>query len=353
MIQAQVKLRLNKIQEALLAEWLFMLTGVWNWAIRKIENDAMDGIYYTPMEFQNLLADHGKKMGIPSHTLQGMLAMAHTAWKRCYQKIGGKPKLKGMRNRLNSIPFPDPIHTPEQNHVKLPGIGTLRFHQQDLPEGKIKCGRIVKRASGWYLCLFVNAERSPIQAKDYDVVGIDPGFSHLITLSSGEKVDHPKELQQSIKRLGQAQRGGNRKLTARLHERIQNQRKDRNHKLSLRLVKENEVIAVSKDNIKGMASMFGKSVASSAHAQLRQMLSYKTNSRAGGAKYVEVASHHSTRTCSSCGCLTGPTGLAGLSVREWACTACGTLHDRDVNAAINTLIAGVGTTHEWGYRNAA
>lgn len=321
-----------------------MLTGVWNWAIRKIENDAKDGIYYTPKDFQNLLANHGKQIGIPSHTVQGMLAMAYTAWKRCFKKIGGKPRLKGMRNKLNSIPFPDPIREPQSNHVKLPGIGTVRFHKQDIPEGKIKCGRIVKRASGWYLCLFIDAERKAIERKFQGVIGIDPGFEDLLTTSDGEKIPHPKELQQAAKRLAQAQRGTNRKLVARLHERIKNQRKDRNHKLSLSLVQQNTVIYFSKDNHKAVAKKFGKSVASSGHAQLRSMLEYK--SRVGGTHYVEVASKNSTRTCSACGSLTGPAGLAGLSVRDWECMACGMHHDRDVNAAINTLISGAGTAHE-------
>ncbi|TCT24179.1 RNA-guided endonuclease InsQ/TnpB family protein [Thiobaca trueperi] len=351
MIQTQLKLRLNVTQETLLNGWLFMLTGVWNWAIRKIENDAKGEVYYSKQTFQNLLAGHGQKIGIPSHTLQGMLLMAHTAWSRCFKKLGGKPRLKGIRNKLNSIPFPDPLRTIEGNRVKLPGIGSLRFHQQDIPSGKIKCARLVKRASGWYLCLFIDAERAPIVSTGDGAIGIDPGFIDLLTLSDGEKVTHPRELQRSLERLGQAQRGINRKLTARLHERIKNQRKDRNHKLSLRLVQENAVIVFSKDNTQGMARTFGKSVASSAHAQLRAMLAYK--SPTGGTQYLEVDSRYSTRICSACGCLSGPTGLAGLSVRKWVCSGCGTPHDRDQNAAINTLMAGVGTTLEWETRHAA
>lgn len=321
-----------------------MLTGVWNWGIRKIENDAKGGIYYTPQDFQNLLAGHSKKIGIPSHTLQGMLLAAHTAWKRCFQKIGGKPNLKGARNKLNSIPFPDPIRAPSGNYISLPSIGKLRFHKQDIPTGKIKCGRIIRRASGWYLCLFIDADRKPIQSESAYMIGIDPGFNDLLTTSNGEKIEHPKELQRSLNRLAQAQRGKRKKLTARLHERIKNRRKDRNHKLSLRLIKENAVIVFSKDNIKGIAKTFGKSVASSGHAQLRLMLSYK--SRAGNTKYSEVVSRNSTRTCWNCRSLSGPTGLTGLSVRQWTCSVCGTLHDRDITGAINTLIAGVGTTLE-------
>ena len=351
MIQTQLKLRLNVTQETLLNSWLFRLTGVWNWAIRKIEHDAKGEVYYSKQRFQNLLAGHGQKIGIPSHTLQGILLMAHSAWSRCFKKTGGKPRLKGMRNKLSSIPFPDPLRAIESNRVTLPGIGSLRFHTQDIPTGKIKCARLIKRASGWYLCLFIDAERAPIASTGRGMIGIDPGFIDLLTSSDGEKIPHPQELQRSLKRLGQAQRGVNRKLTARLNERIKNQRKDRNHKLSLRLVKENAVIVFSKDNTNGLARTFGKSVASSAHAQLRTMLAYK--SPTGGTQYLEVASRHSTRICSACGSLSGPTGLAGLKVRTWVCAACGTHHDRDINAAINTRMAGVGTTLERDVRHAA
>jgi transposase len=74
------------------------------------------------------------------------------------------------------------------------------------------------------------------------------------------------------------------------------------------------------------------------------MLSYK--SRAGGTTYVEPESKNSTRTCSACGALSGPTGLAGLSVREWDCGACGAHHDRDTNAAMNALISALGGSVE-------
>jgi transposase len=343
MIQHQVKLRLSATKEKQLNEWLWILTGVNNWASRKIENDAKGGIYYTGMGFQNLLADHGKKIGIPSHTVQGMLSQVHAAWSRCFKKLGGKPKLKSNRNKLNSIAFPDPIKAPNGNYFKLPGLGLLRFHKQELPAGKIKCGRIVKRASGWFLCVFIDADRAPIARVASGSIGIDPGFTDLITTSDAEKVPHPKELQKSAKRLAQAQRGKNRKQVAKLNEKIKNQRKDRNHKLSLRLVQENTVICFSKDNHRAVAKKFGKSVASSAHGQLRLMLAYK--SLAGGTRYVEVNPKNSTRTCSACGALSGPTGLAGLKVRNWRC-ACGAQHDRDVNAAINTLITGAGAALE-------
>ena len=343
MIQSQLKLRLNGDQEKRLVRWLRNLTGVWNWAIKKIENDAHDGIYYSPNDFQNLLAGHSKKLEIPSHTLHGILAQAHLAWSRCFKKTAKKPHLKGARNKLSSIPFPDPIKSAIGCHINLPGMGKIRFHKQSIPDGAIKCGRIVKRASGWYLCIFIAADREKIVRTGDGVVGIDPGFNNLIALSTGEKVPHPREAEKTEQRIAQAQRGHDKHLTARLQERRANQVKDRNHKLSLRLVKENKLIAFSGDHHKGVAKRFGKSVSSSAHYQLRQMLKYK--SRSGGTVYIEVDPRYSTQTCSDCGARSGPTGLGELSVRSWVC-ACGAQHDRDRNAAINTLKSGLGISHE-------
>jgi len=340
MIQRQLKLRLNNAQTHQLDTWLWHLTGVWNWAIRKIEADAKDGIYYSQKAFHNLLADHGKKLGIPSHTLQGMLDTAWMAWQRCSKKLARKPTLKGTRNRLRSIPFPDAFKSPTGTRIHVPGIGSVRFHTQALPPGRLKSGRIVQHASGWYLRLCIDTQPNSIPVVGTGAIGIDPGFLHLLTLSTGEKIAHPHELRQTAQRLAQAQRGSRKRVSARLQERLANQRKDRNHKLSRRRVAEHQTIAWSQDNDQALARMFGKSVASAGHAQLRGMLAYKCTAR--GRQFLEVPSKNSTKTCSAYGSLSGPTGYAGLQVRQWTCADCGSAHDRDVNAAINTLIAGVG-----------
>src|SRR5262249_5401971 len=151
---------------------LWHLTGVWNWAVKKIEADAKDGIYHSRTGFRNLLADHGKKLGIPSHTLQGMLDTAYIAWERCFKRIAKKPRLKGQRNRLSSIPFPDPLKAPKGCRIQVPGLGSIRFHRQDIPTGKIKCGRIVKRASGWYLCVVIDVHLCSIPPVDHGAIGI-------------------------------------------------------------------------------------------------------------------------------------------------------------------------------------
>ena len=344
MLTTTLKLSLTNRQESDLERWLWHLTGVYNWAIRKVELDAQDGFYRSDFDLIRLLTGHGQKVGIPAHTMAAAVRSAHSAWQRCYKQLAGKPKLKGARNRLRYVVFPDPLQQPNGQRIKLPLIGSVKFHKQELPHGRIKCGTLIKRPSGWYLCLSVDADRERVSPTGQGIVGIDPGFKELLALSNGTLVEHPRELEQCARRLGQSQRGSNRKQTARLQERIANQRKDRNHKLSRRLVAANQVIAFSKDNLKGLSRIFGKSVASSSHYQLRSMLAYKC--RAGGRQYIEVPSRNSTKTCSACGSLSGPTGYAGLKVRQWQCDACGAEHDRDINAAINTLIVGLGLSHE-------
>jgi putative transposase len=280
---------------------------------------------------------------VPQDAVCGTLWTAYLAWQRCFKKIARKPRLKGRRNRLNSIPFAHGT-TIKHGRVLVPYLGYVRFHKQAVPEGHISQLRVVKRASGWYACLFVKADTEPIPRTADGQIGADPGFTSLLTLSTGEKIDHPRELEASALRLAQAQRGGNKKLAARIQERISNRRKDRNHKLSRRLVSENTFIAFSKDRIKAVKRRFGKSVTSSGHNQLRSMISYKA-SRTGDTIYVEPESRYSTQMCSGCGALSGPTGLGALKVRQWRCD-CGSLHDRDVNAALNTLHAALGGSVE-------
>lgn len=326
--------------------WLIHLAAIWNWGIKKIERDAAVGVYHGPLAFRGLLNGHGPKMGIPQDAINGTLWTAHRAWQHCFKGLVRKPRLKGRRNKLNSIAFSHGTRI-EGNRVRVRLLGWARFCKQDIPQGHISQIRIVKRASGWYLCLSIKAEPNAVPVTGRDQIGIDPGFQTLLTISTGEKIPHPRELEASAVRLAQASRGNNNKLAGRIQERISNQRRDRNHKLSRRLVAENQFIAFSGDNHSQIKRRFGKSVASSGHAQLRQMLSYKSKCRTDGlGVYVEVDSRNSTKTCSTCGALTGPYGWAGLKVRRWTCAQCGAEHDRDVNAAINTLIVGAGLAQE-------
>ena len=105
MIQYQIKLQMTKAQQNECVRWLYHLASVWNWALRKIELNAKDKVYFSKIEFRNLLANHGEKLGIPSHVLRGILCTAYDAWQRCFQKLGGKPRLKGVREQAKPHSF--------------------------------------------------------------------------------------------------------------------------------------------------------------------------------------------------------------------------------------------------------
>ena len=349
MIVRTLKLKLTKKQETILSGWLWNLTGLYNWGIKKIEHDAQDKIYHSSFDFVNLIADHSKRMEIPSHTMQGILSQAYLAWQRCFKKVAKKPRLKGQRNKLNSIPFPDPIKPPKDNRIGIPSLGKVKYHKQDLPEAKIKCGRIIKKSSGWYLCLFLDCDHKFAVKDTQAAVGIDPGFHTLLTLSDGTKIGNPRELRKGALRLAQAQRGHDKKLTARLQERQANRRNDRNHKISRWLVENYKTIYYSDDNFRGMAKRFGKSVSEASLGDLIGKTAYK--SKTCGREFKSINSRRTTMTCSDCGALTGPTGLNGLAVRYWVCSACGAHHDRDLNSSCVIFNTGVGMTHEKGLSN--
>jgi len=319
---------------------------VYNWAVRTIELNAVNKIYYSKFDFVNLLANHSKTLGIPSHTLQGILEQAFIAWQRCFKKLAKKPRLKSVRNKLNSIPFPDAISGTRitDKTIGIPGLGQVRFYKQDLPKGKVKCARAVRRASGWYLQLSIDAQHHFPIKETFDKVGIDIGFKHLAVLSNGTKFENQRNFIKGQKRLAQAQRGSNKKLVARLHERTKNRRKDYNHKISRQIVEAFQEIYITNDNLQSQSKMFGKSVHDAGINQLKQFILYKGDTH--GRKCVLVDSKNTTMTCSNCGILSGPTGLIGLVVRNWECSACGAQHDRDINAAKVILNTGLGWSLE-------
>lgn len=342
MIIQELKLKLTYKQANELERWMFHLASVYNWGLRKIELNARNKIYFSKMDFQNLLANHSDRLEIPSHVIQGTLTQAWTAWQRCFKKIAGKPHFKGRRNKLISIPFPDPIKTIGTKEVRLPAIGKVRFFKQNIPEGKVKCSRIIKRASGWYLLIWIDTVKTFDVKQNASAVGVDTGFSSLLTLSDGTKIENPRELRKGAERLAQSQRGKRYKLTARLRERQANRRKDRNHKISRKLVENYSTIYITDDNLKGQKNKFGKSITEAAIGGLIAMVNYKSAVHAG-RKYVAVDSKNTTLTCSNCGEINEALrGFSGLAVRHWKCNHCGMEHDRDVNAAVNILNVGLG-----------
>lgn len=213
------------------------------------------------------------------------------------------------------------------------------FSSRPLPEGKIRDGSSFSQDArgNWFLNVVIEIQESA--RRDMKTgVGIDLGLSSLATLSTGEKIGNERHYRALESRLGDAQRARKSRQAKTIHAKISNARHDQLHKLSTRIVREFDYIAVGNINAAGLAkTSMAKSVLDAGWSDLRSMLAYKALRH--GAWYEEVDEAFSSQVCSECGALPAsrPKGIADLGVRSWCCSDCGAQHDRDVNAARNIL----------------
>jgi putative transposase len=155
----------------------------------------------------------------------------------------------------------------------------------------------------------------------------------------GERLEPGRFYREAQRRLGQLQKRGRQRQAKRLHRKIRRQRQAACHKFSRKIVETYRNIFVGDVSSTKLAkTRMAKAVLDSGWGMLKRMLRYK-GEHAGRFVHV-VDERNTTRACSSCGALTGPSGLRHLAVRRWECANCGESHDRDVNAARNILTAG-------------
>ncbi|MDX3661658.1 RNA-guided endonuclease TnpB family protein [Streptomyces sp. ID05-26A] len=207
-------------------------------------------------------------------------------------------------------------------------------------------------AGRWHVSILVETtvERLPPATT---AVGVDAGITTLLTLSTGEKIANPKHgdrdrarLAKAQKALARKQKGGKNRIRARLrvariHARVADRRRDHLHKVSTRLVRENQTIVIEDLTVRNMVknARLARAISDASWAELRAMLDYKAQWY--GRRLVAIDRWFpSSKTCSACGHLLD---RLPLNIRSWACR-CGTVHDRDINAARNILAAGLAVT---------
>jgi putative transposase len=211
---------------------------------------------------------------------------------------------------------------------------------------------VIREPDGRYYASFV-VERDPTPLPPVPrTAGVDLGFVWFATVAASdgtvETLANPRHLRAAERRLARAQRqlsrkqkGSRNRARARLrvavaHRRVRDRRADHHHKLALRLIRENQAIAVEDLAVAGLArTRLAKSVHDAGWAMFIRLLEAKAAQH--GRRVIKVGRWiPTTQTCSACGRCDGP---KPLSVRAWTCPACGTVHDRDVNAARNILVA--------------
>ena len=206
---------------------------------------------------------------------------------------------------------------------------------------------VSQTSDGKYWVSFLCKEFEPKLTNGQGVLGIDLGLKDLVVDSDGNKYDNPKFFCRAQKALAKAQRvlarrkkGSKRREKARMrvarkYAKVANQRKDYIHKLTRKLVNENQVIGIEDLNVRGMSKnrSLAKSIMDSGLGMFKRFLEYKASESAHTVIVKMNRWEPSTQTCNACGERVSKN--LTLSIREWRCERCGTLHDRDINAGLN------------------
>jgi putative transposase len=282
-------------------------------------------------------AEHFERLG--SNTIQRVNAEFATR-RRQFKKAKLRWRVShGSKRSLGWIPFKAVQLKRKGKSLRFSGKTFRVFEQPLLDEVGWKCGCFAQDSVGdWWLCLPV--ERRVVRSRAAsEAVGLDLGLKDTVATSDGQRLEAGRFYRKVERQLAQAQRRGHRHQAKRLHRRAARRRKDALHKFSKQIVDRYQNIIVGDvSSLRLAKTRMAKSVFDAGWGMLKAQLQYK-GQQAGRCVQV-VNERNTTRTCSSCGSLTGPTGLDMLVVRIWVCNECGVTHDRDVNAARNILSAG-------------
>jgi len=280
-----------------------------------------------------------------SQCLQVVALNLSTAYKNFFDKRAMLPRFKSKHGR-QSISYPQNVKF-DDDSINLPKIGLVYCQGHRNFEGDIKTVTVSRNPDGKYFVsvLVDNGQANPELIPVGKAVGIDVGLTHFAITSDDSKFDNPryfikrqrnlkrKQQKLSRKNKGSQNRNKGRFAVTKVHSKIARCREDFLHKLSRKIVNENQVIAVENLNIKSMVKNhnLAKAISDVGWGMFCTMLKYKAESE--GKQYIEIDRFFpSSKTCHLC--LNRVDNLT-LDVRAWTCKHCGTHHDRDVNAAIN------------------
>lgn len=336
-------------QQAHLSKAFGCCRWFWNYSLNLCqETYKTTGKSLSRASIQGLLPELKKeytwlKTDVYSQCLQVVALNLYTAYKNFFEKRSGFPSLKSKHGR-QSISFPQNVKL-GKNSIKLPKLGEIYCRIHRPIEGTIKTVTISQNPDGKYYAsiLVGDGKEQPLISSEGKAIGIDVGVTHFCITSDGSKYSNPKHFakhQRNLKRkqqkLSRKEKGSKRRNKARItvaliHSKIARCREDFLHKLSRKIVNENQVIVGENLNIKGMVRNhnLAKAISDCGWGMFQTMLKYKAERE--GKIYLKVDIFFpSSKTCNHC---LHKVADMPLDIREWICPKCGTLHDRDVNAA--------------------
>lgn len=307
---------------------------VWNYCNEISQKSAQRGPKWaTKKQLRDLTKGAGRELDLPSQVVQEVID--EFIIKR---RAAGRPQLRwrksfGSKRSLGWLPFTNQDIAVEGSIALLRGQKFRLWKHRDI-EGRIKSGNFSQDARGrWYCNLVCEIER-PAPVNRTRVVGIDLGFTTVATAHNAPDLEQARFYHDLEPKLAEAQRRRRKRLIKTIHAKIANRRKDALHKYSRAVV--NDAGAVFVGNVSSswqISSGRGKATHDVSWSMLRNFLQYKCDHAA--VVFAEVDEKLTTQTCSACLSVNGPKGHEGLGIRQWVCGECGTVHDRDGNAAIN------------------
>ncbi|MFF0160232.1 RNA-guided endonuclease InsQ/TnpB family protein [Streptomyces sp. NPDC005263] len=297
---------------------------------------------------------------VSSVVLQQALRDVEAAYRNFFASLKGErrgprvgaPRFRSRKDSRQAIRFTANAcwKITKGGRLSLPKIGEVKVKWSRILPAVPSSVTVILDAAGRYFASFVidtdpDTDRTRwTEPSPEAAIGIDLGLTHFAVLSDGTKIDSPRFLRRAEKKLKKAQRELSRKQkgsknrakarrkVARAHTAVADARKEFHQQLSTKLIRENQAVAVEDLAVAGLArTRLAKSVHDAGWAQFVGMLEYKA--KRYGRTFIKIGRFEPTsQTCSTCGYRDGP---KPLHVREWTCPMCGTLHDRDHNAAIN------------------
>ncbi|MFF8618215.1 RNA-guided endonuclease InsQ/TnpB family protein [Streptomyces sp. NPDC015350] len=354
----------NGPQRSALAQAFGCARVVFNDALRARETARAAGEAFPKTgDLSKLLITEAKKTDerawfgeVSAVVLQQSLRDLDTAYRNFFDGLKGKrprmgaPRFKSRKDNRQAVRFTANARwkITTGGDLSLPKIGDVRVKWSRSLPSVPSTVTVIKDAAGRYFASFV-VETGPETLPDVEpVVGIDLGLGHFAVLSDGTKIDAPrflrraeKKLKREQKRLSRKAKGSNNRTKARVkvaraHAQVADARREFHHQLSTRIIRENQAIAVEDLAVKGLArTRLAKSVHDAGWSAFVAMLEYKAAKF--GRSFHRIGRFEPTsQVCCVCGVKDGP---KPLHVRIWECGACGSVLDRDINAAVNVAKA--------------
>ena len=320
----------------------------------------MSEIYKSTGKFKNITPasykeDYPFLKEVDSLALANAQLNRNTAFKSFFSHRSGFPKFKSKRNdqsyTTNMVKGNIKIST-NNRYISIPKCPRIRIKKHRDFIGTIKSITVSMTTDNkYYMSLLVETETKPLKESN-KIVGLDLGIKELIVDSNGKKYKNHKYLTKSQNKLakeqrklskmvkGSSNRNKQRIKVARIHRHINNQRNDYLHKLSKKIIDENQIICIEDLKVKNMMSdsKLARNISDVSWSRFVSMLIYKADWY--GRKVIKIPSTYpSSQLCHACGYKNSLT--KDLAIRKWTCPKCGSIHDRDINAARNILSKGI------------